>query len=116
MKLVSGQLQQDSNYGLNKGYIVIQEIIYRKRGVELYKEVEIPSEIIPPYEMKPPTFYKPSLPVEFPHPLVQFGVRVEGEKPIAWFQTNTFDHRFETDFEINVNGVELFKRKYFFKD
>ncbi|NEX88873.1 hypothetical protein G4923_09170 [Aeromonas rivipollensis] len=83
----------------------------------LYKEVEIPSEIIPPYdEMKPPTWYKPSLPVEFPHPLVQFGVRVEGEKPIAWFQTNTFDHRFETDFEINVNGVTLFKRKYFFKD
>lgn len=85
--------------------------------MELYKEVVIPSEIIPPYEMKPPTFYKPSLPtVEFPHPLVQFGVRVEGGTPIAWFKTNTFDHRFETDFEINVNGVTLFKRKYFFKD
>ncbi len=106
----------DSNYGLNKGYIVIQEIIYRKRGVELYKQVEIPSEIIPPYEMKPPTFYKPSLPVEFPHPLVQFGVRVEDGTPIAWFKTNTFDHRFETDYIICVNGVTLFKRKYFFKD
>lgn len=115
MKLVSGQLQQDSNYGL-KGYIVIQEIIYRKRGVELYKEVEIPSEIIPFYEMKPPTWYKPSLPVEFPHPLVQFGVKIEDEKPIAWFKTHTFNHRFETDFIICVNGVELFKRKYFFKD
>ncbi len=102
--------------GVTRGNIVIQEIIYRKRGVELYKEVVIPSEIIPPYEIRPPTWFKPSLPVEFPHPLVQFGVRVEDETPIAWFKTNTFDHRFETDFEINVNGVTLFKRKFFFKD
>lgn len=94
---------------------MIQEIIYRKRGVELYKEVEI-SEIIPPYEMKPPTWYKPSLPVEFPHPLVKYGVKIEDGTPIAWFKTNTFDHRFETDFIICINGVELFKRKYFFKD
>jgi len=84
--------------GVTRGNIVIQEIIYRKRGVELYKEVVIPSEIIPPYEIRPPTWFKPSLPVEFPHPLVQFGVRVEDETPIAWFKTT------------------LFKRKFFFKD
>ncbi|MFQ2317047.1 hypothetical protein ACK32N_07770 [Aeromonas caviae] len=96
---------------------MIQEIVMRERGVDLHKELSIPDSIQAPYNMAPPTWYKPSLPqVQYPHPLVEYGVKhVEGN-PIAWFTAHTFDHRFETDFRIEINGVELWKRKYFFKD
>lgn len=86
----------------------------RERGVELRREVLIPDSITAPYEMKPPMWFKPSLPNQEPHPLVAYGVS-EDEQPVAWVSLFPYDHRFETDVVIEVNGTELWRRKYFFK-
>jgi len=95
---------------------LIQEIVIRERGVEIRKEFLIPDSITPPYEMKPPMFYKPSLPYqEIAHPLVEYGLSFKDGQPIAWFSMFPYDHRFETDIVVNVNGQEIWKRKYFFK-
>lgn len=94
---------------------MIQEIVIREQGVEMRKEFEIPSDIEPPYNMQPPVWYKPSLPYQEPHPLVQYGISFKEGQPIVWFSMFPYDHRFETDIVVNVNGQEIWKRKYFFK-
>ncbi|UNU29673.1 hypothetical protein [Aeromonas hydrophila] len=94
---------------------MIQEIVIREQGVEMRREFEIPSNIEPPYEMKPPMWYKPSLPCQEPHPLVKYGVSWKDGQPIAWVSLFPYDHRFETDVVIEVNGQELWRRTYFFK-
>ncbi|MBL0525209.1 hypothetical protein JD490_09835 [Aeromonas dhakensis] len=94
---------------------MIQEIVMRERGVELRKEVLIPDSITAPYEMKPPMWFKPSLPNQEPHPYVEYGVSWKDGQPVAWVSLFPYDHRFETDVVIEVNGTELWRRKYFFK-
>ena len=96
--------------------MAINEIVMRERGVDLHKEVAIPAKITPPYEMVPPTWFKPSLPTEFPHPYTEYGVKMVEGVPVAWFQTPTWEHRFETEFHITVNGEKIWRRTYFFKD
>ncbi|MDM5128661.1 hypothetical protein [Aeromonas salmonicida] len=92
-----------------------RKVILRERGVMIGEEYPI-NHIPAPHVMAPVTMYKPSLPTRHPHPLVEYGIRENdlGEL-VAYWQTDSYNHEFHTEFLIEVNGIVLDKFNYFFK-
>lgn len=93
---------------------MINEYVDNNSKAPFYREYLIPDTIQQPYEMRAPFWYKPSKPRLIPHPLIKYGVREEEGKYYAWFELIPFQHRYQNDMEIVINGTQIVRRSYYF--